>query len=259
MTGMPVSVTYPGVYVQEAPSGVRTISGVATSVAAFVGMFPSGPVGAPTRVFSVREFDAIFGGDLDVGEGVHQVRQFFLNGGPQAWIVRTAKAAGDGSSLMAASTLKNETGAQDVVKITARNAGSLGNDVRIEIDYATDSAERSFNLTEYRVELRSDGSVARVDETVHRNLSMDPLSPRFAETIVNAQSPLIRLIGLGVVPASKAGFSQSALILTAVDAETAAALAGLIDATHNQIMVSVAGAAAVRATLAKPAAAATAA
>ena len=75
---MPVSVTYPGVYVQEAPSGVRTISGVATSVAAFIGMTPAGPVNAPTRVFSAREFEAIFGGEADVGEMVHQVRQFFL-------------------------------------------------------------------------------------------------------------------------------------------------------------------------------------
>ena len=36
---MPVPPTYPGVYVQEISSGVRTISGVATSIAAFVGYF----------------------------------------------------------------------------------------------------------------------------------------------------------------------------------------------------------------------------
>ena len=34
---MPVSVSYPGVYVEELPSGVRTIAGVATSITAFVG------------------------------------------------------------------------------------------------------------------------------------------------------------------------------------------------------------------------------
>jgi len=33
---MPVKPTYPGVYIEEIPSGVRTITGVATSVAAFV-------------------------------------------------------------------------------------------------------------------------------------------------------------------------------------------------------------------------------
>lgn len=260
---MPVSVTYPGVYVQEAPSGVRTISGVATSVAAFVGMFPSGPVGAPTRVFSAREFDALFGGDVDVGEAVHQVRQFFLNGGPQAWIVRTAANAGNGTSLMAASTIQNETANQAAFTILAKNAGSLGNSIRVEVDYGTASPERSFNLTEYRIVVKSDGSVERVDETVFRNLSMDPGSARYAKTIVNATSTLISLTDLpddlGVAPANLAGFSQSALVFTLVDAETQAALAALIDGTHNQMMVSVAGGAAVRATLAAPAGGATAA
>src|SRR5438128_444986 len=35
---MPVSVSYPGVYIQEIPSGVHTITGVATSITAFVGL-----------------------------------------------------------------------------------------------------------------------------------------------------------------------------------------------------------------------------
>lgn len=34
---VPVAVSYPGVYVEEIPSGVRTMTGVATSIAAFVG------------------------------------------------------------------------------------------------------------------------------------------------------------------------------------------------------------------------------
>ena len=34
---MPVALTYPGVYVEEIPSGVHTITGVSTSVTAFIG------------------------------------------------------------------------------------------------------------------------------------------------------------------------------------------------------------------------------
>ncbi len=34
---MPVVPTYPGVYVEELPSNVRTIVGVATSITAFIG------------------------------------------------------------------------------------------------------------------------------------------------------------------------------------------------------------------------------
>lgn len=41
---MPPTFTYPGVYVEELPSGVHTITGVATSIAAFVGWAPQGPV-----------------------------------------------------------------------------------------------------------------------------------------------------------------------------------------------------------------------
>ena len=34
---MPITPTYPGVYIEEVPSGVRTITGVATSITAFIG------------------------------------------------------------------------------------------------------------------------------------------------------------------------------------------------------------------------------
>ena len=39
---MPITPTYPGVYIEEVPSGVRTITGVATSITAFVGRAKKG-------------------------------------------------------------------------------------------------------------------------------------------------------------------------------------------------------------------------
>jgi len=39
---MPITPTYPGVYIEEIPSGVRTIIGVATSITAFVGAAHAG-------------------------------------------------------------------------------------------------------------------------------------------------------------------------------------------------------------------------
>ena len=39
---MPTTVSYPGVYVEEIPSGVRTITGVATSITAFLGKAVAG-------------------------------------------------------------------------------------------------------------------------------------------------------------------------------------------------------------------------
>ncbi|MEA2890752.1 MAG: uncharacterized protein QOI05_1545, partial [Bradyrhizobium sp.] len=41
---MPAALSYPGVYIQEVPSGVRTITGVATSITAFVGRAAAGPI-----------------------------------------------------------------------------------------------------------------------------------------------------------------------------------------------------------------------
>ena len=54
---MPVTPTFPGVYVEEVPSAVRTIVGVATSVAAFVGYFRRGPLNTAVQVFSPADVD----------------------------------------------------------------------------------------------------------------------------------------------------------------------------------------------------------
>lgn len=88
---MPIPLTYPGVYVEEVPSGVRTIIGVPTSVAAFVGRSPRGPVDEPKTVFSFGEFASVFGGLDDDYPLTFAVRDFFNNGGGQAVVVRTFK------------------------------------------------------------------------------------------------------------------------------------------------------------------------
>ena len=85
---MPVSPTYPGVYIQEISSGVRTIAGVSTSVAAFVGRTGRGPVNEPVTCFNFGEFTRRFGG-LSSGTTVpYAVDDFFANGGSQCVIVR---------------------------------------------------------------------------------------------------------------------------------------------------------------------------
>jgi len=59
---MPIALTYPGVYVEEIPGGVRTITGVSTSVTAFIGFTARGPINVPTRLFSFGDFERQFGG-----------------------------------------------------------------------------------------------------------------------------------------------------------------------------------------------------
>jgi phage tail sheath protein FI len=85
---MPVSPTYPGVYVEEVPSGVRTIAGVATSVTAFLGRTVRGPVSEPRKLFNYSDFERTFGGLHADYPLSYAVQDFFLNGGGQAVVVR---------------------------------------------------------------------------------------------------------------------------------------------------------------------------
>jgi phage tail sheath protein FI len=85
---MPVTPTYPGVYVEEISSGVRTITGVATSITALIGRARRGPVNEPTTINSFADFERTFGGLWIYSPLSFAVRDFFLNGGGQAVIVR---------------------------------------------------------------------------------------------------------------------------------------------------------------------------
>ena len=80
-----------GVSIEELPSGPQTITGVPTSVTAFVGAASRGSSYRAVRISSFGEFEQRFGGlvaSLDLG---YAVQQFFLNGGKDAWIVRIAR------------------------------------------------------------------------------------------------------------------------------------------------------------------------
>ncbi|MFC9490711.1 hypothetical protein ACFTZM_32180, partial [Streptomyces hydrogenans] len=88
---MPVNVTYPGVYIDEVKSSVRTITGVPTSVAAFVGHAPRGPVDRPVHLTGWADYEVNFGGLQANCPMSYAVYQFYLNGGSEAEIVRVVK------------------------------------------------------------------------------------------------------------------------------------------------------------------------
>ena len=123
---MPVTPTYPGVYVEEIPSGVRTITGVATSITAFVGKAVRGPVNRAVTITSFGDFERIFGGisrSMTLG---YAVRDFFVNGGSQAVIVRLYKAPA-GSAAHATYPIPNLT-------LRASSEGAWGAQVRARVD-----------------------------------------------------------------------------------------------------------------------------
>lgn len=192
---MPVTPTYPGVYVQELPSGVRSIIGVSTSVAAFVGRFARGPADAPVQLFNSGDFERQMGGLLRDSETTYAVQQFFLNGGSQAWVVRVAPGA------TAASVVIQDIDNNPVLEATAGrqigdeavdNPGEWGNNLRIDIDHATQDPATEFNLSvaETREE---DGREVVVRVENFRNLSMDSSRTNYAVSVVNDGSTLIQL------------------------------------------------------------------
>src|SRR5580765_7555828 len=90
---MAVAPTYPGVYIEEVPSGVHTITGVATSIGAFVGCAPKGPTDEAVFVQSFSDYQRAFGG-LDARSLLgYSVSQFFNNGGSQTYVIRLAAPA----------------------------------------------------------------------------------------------------------------------------------------------------------------------
>jgi hypothetical protein len=185
---MPQALTYPGVYIEEVPSGVRTISGVATSIAAFIGYTARGPVDTPVQIFSFADFEREFGGLDMLSPLSYSVSHFFLNGGGTAWIVRVAPGAVKASVGLLDKA--SGTGVALALTASAISEGVWGNNLRIAIDYDTTDPATLFNLTVSEVQA---GTQQVVRSEVHRNLSMAPLSNNFAVDSVNAASNLIRL------------------------------------------------------------------
>jgi phage tail sheath protein FI len=132
---MPVQLSYPGVYIQEIPSQVRSITGVATSITAFVGTAASGPVGVATLIHSQPDYDRIFGGLAVDSPMSFCVRDFFLNGGSSAVILRLYHP-GASNSTSVLSIVDHAHGAT-LFNLVAASPGSWGVNIRVALDNNT--------------------------------------------------------------------------------------------------------------------------
>jgi uncharacterized protein len=224
---MPAQVSYPGVYVQELPSGVRTIAGVATSRAAFLGAAPLGPIDKAVRVLGFADYERAFGG-LAVGlELGYAVRQFFQNGGTDAYVVRVAKNATLAVASLNSAPSDSLPTPIAVLEVEALDAGSSGNRVDVRVDHYTSSPGSTFNLSFVR-----DGLAE-----VYGNLSMNSADARYVLTQVNGVSKFVSLRRAVTDFSAFAGTSQSGVL---------ADVGPLLDETHNEFRVSVNGLAALK-------------
>ncbi len=199
---MPVTPTYPGVYIEEIPSGVRTITGVSTSVTAFIGYTPKGPVDKAVHIFNFGDFDRNFGGLSKDSELGYAVQQFFLNGGSEAWVVREASGA-----TKASVALCRSSDAKKMLKITASSEGTWANYLKLDVDYATTNPDSTFNLsvTEYTPQ---GTDLVQGRKEVFQNLSLDSKSSQYAPNVINSGSQLVTATrGTAVDTATLSGLS----------------------------------------------------
>ncbi|WP_420227269.1 phage tail sheath family protein [Pigmentiphaga litoralis] len=194
---MPAALSYPGVYLQEIPSGVRTITGVATSVTAFIGRAAAGPIDDPQMLTGFADFERRFGG-LDLACPMsYAVRDFYANGGSLALVVRVASATARAATIV----LDDEGSPSAGLMLEASSPGAWGNRLSATVDHDTDLAmpvtspptpSKSFNLV-----VRYQRRPGRDEFALERfgAVSLTPGDPRYLPQVLERESMYVRVKG----------------------------------------------------------------
>ena len=175
--------TYPGVSIQELPSGLHTITGVATSIAAFIGWSDQGPVGEAVMVESWSDYETLFGGLIPGVPLGYAVSQFFLNGGAQTYIVRLYDNAGAATSAQWAS---NTVGG---LTLYASNPGKWANALCVAVSNLSAAPGGRFAFDLHLLTLTPSGAPALLES--YTNLSTDPANAQWAVAVVDRDSTRI--------------------------------------------------------------------
>ncbi|SAL04834.1 phage tail sheath protein [Caballeronia calidae] len=171
---------YPGVYIQEIPSGVHTVTAAATSNLAVIGHFPRGPVGEALRVNSWADVERTYGGLDRRYLATYALQDFFLQGGSVAYVVRA------GFQQATATLTTTETAMQ----VVARNPGAAGNRVHYAVAHNPDN---SFDLSIFAAEGE--------EPVVFAGLSVTYGTANYADTRVNGSQGLVKLANIKHMPA----------------------------------------------------------
>ena len=148
------------------------------------------------QVLNLGDFERTFGGLHTRSEASYGVQQFFLNGGTEAWVVRTAAGAVASASVAMQSAIAGAT----ALTVTAASPGLWGNGLRVSVDYPGPSSNDRFNLTVALYQMVA-GNEQLVASDSFNNLSMDAVDPSFAPKVINdplSGSKLVTVAAVGV-------------------------------------------------------------
>jgi phage tail sheath protein FI len=185
---MPITPTYPGVYIEELPSPVRTIIGVSTSITAFIGRALQGSTDKPELIHSFPGYYRIFGSLWKESSMSYAVYQYFQNGGQDAVIIRVHNGA------------KKATFQGSTFQLEASNEGTWAKDLKIEID--TDDVDddlKQQDPTIFKLNIKLEKTINNEKQTLGtetiNNISARKDSSRFVKHILEEQSDFVRVKG----------------------------------------------------------------
>lgn len=178
---MPIQPTYPGVYIEEIPSGVHTITGVSTSVTAFAGLAKTGPNSA-THILSYADYERSFGGLVSYSEMSYAINQFFLNGGSEAWVIRLVGQNTTPDKFI----LQDSTSSKNVLQVNALYAGETARYIDVFVEAG--STSNTFNLIFVSTSKTNSSDI--ITES-YDGLVMNQANPQYVVTQVNGVSQLV--------------------------------------------------------------------
>jgi phage tail sheath protein FI len=205
---MPITTTYPGVYIQELPSPVHTISAVATSITAFVGYTPRGIDNRAQNLFGFADFERLFGTIASDSELSYAVAQFFQNGGSQAWVVRVPRHSAQAASVTF-----------DGLQFTALSSGAWANGTLV-VDTDVQGVDLTADPLAFTVTITD--LAARNTESFP-NVTLDSTKSNYLTAVVNDRdngSQLVNVSFPGAAPTTAVtvtGIVGSAITSTSVN------------------------------------------
>jgi phage tail sheath protein FI len=223
---MPTYLT-PGVYVEEVPSTSKPIEGVSTSIAAFVGLAPGGPVNTPMRISNWTQFAKIYGDPVEPENGpfmagaylAHSVYGFFQNGGSLCWIVRVGQTGSAGSPTPQAALPAAGDGGVETLRVLA--LPGVDGQVKVEVvenpiikhegDGEGDKPSSGDREQTYKIRITASGSAAEEYDGLTLKKGRNSIA-----TKINATSKLVKIEETGsALPEAQRAPAAGSYVLSA--------------------------------------------